>query len=62
MPRMRTVAEAAAELKRADPNTTITPYAIRKLVLSGEIPNIKAGKKRLINMDILERYLSGCLK
>ena len=57
MPRMRTVAEAAAELKRADPNTTITPYAIRKLVLSGEIPNIKAGKKQLVKMKVLERCL-----
>lgn len=58
MPRMRTISEAAAELKQADPNTAITPHAVRKLVLTGEVPHIKAGKKRLINMDILERYLS----
>ena len=61
MPRMRTISEAAAELKELDPNTAVTPYAIKQMVLSGEIPHIKAGKKRLINMDILERYLSGGL-
>lgn len=55
---MRTIAEAAQELKKSDPNTAITPYAIRKMVLSGEIPHIKAGKKRLVNMDILENYLN----
>ncbi len=58
MPRMRTIPEAAAELRKVDPNTAVTPYAIKQMVLNGEIPHIKAGKKRLINMDILERYLS----
>lgn len=58
MTRMRTIQEAAKELREKDPNTAITPYAIRRMVLSGTIPHIKAGKKRLINMDILERYLS----
>ncbi len=57
MPRIRTIIEAAAELRKADPNTAITPYAIRQMVLNGEIPHIKAGKKRLVNMDILEGYL-----
>ena len=57
MPRMRTIQEAAKELKESDPNTAITPYAIRQMVLNGDIPHIKAGKKRLINMDILEQHL-----
>ena len=59
MPRMRTITEAACELRTADPNTALTPHAIRKMVLNGEIPHIKAGKKRLINMDLLERFLKG---
>lgn len=58
---MRTIAAAAAELRKLDPNTAVTPYAIKQMVLSGKIPHIKAGKKRLINMDILERYLCGDL-
>lgn len=59
MLRMRTIPEAAAELKANDPRTAVTPYAIRQMVLSGTIPCIYAGKKRLINMDILERFLNG---
>lgn len=59
MLRMRTIPEAAAELKTTDPKTAVTPYAIRQMVLSGTIPCIYAGKKRLINMDILERFLNG---
>lgn len=59
MPRIRTIQEAAAELKQSDPNTAVTPYAIRRMVLNGTIPCIYAGKKRLINMEILEHYLSG---
>lgn len=58
MPRMRTIQEAAKELRRSDPNTALTPYAIRQMVLKGEIPCVCAGKKRLINMDILEAYLN----
>lgn len=59
MPRMRTIAEAANEIKLADPNTAITPYAVRQMVLNGTIPHIRIGKKRLVNMDVLERYLYG---
>lgn len=58
MPRMRTIQEAAKELRQSDPNTALTPYAIRQMVLKGEIPCVCAGKKRLINMDILEAYLN----
>ena len=58
MPRMRTIQEAAKELRESDPNTALTPYAIRQMVLKGEIPCVCAGKKRLINMDILEAYLN----
>lgn len=58
MPRMRTIQEAAAELKQSDPNTAVTAYAIRQMVLNGTIPCIYAGKKRLINIDLLEEFLS----
>lgn len=56
-PRMRTIAEAAAELKRLDPATAITPYYIRQLVLTGTIPHLQVGNKRLINLDKLLDFL-----
>lgn len=57
-PRMRTIAEAAAEIKQADPATAVTPYYIRQLVLTSAIPHLRVGKKRLINLDHLLDYLS----
>lgn len=56
-PRMRTIQEAAAELRRIDPGTAVTPYRIRQLVLDGTIPHVKAGNKRLVNLDTLLNYL-----
>lgn len=58
LPRMRTVPEAAAEIKAADPNTAITEYHIRQLALSGILPRVKAGRKLLINLDTLIEYLT----
>lgn len=58
LPRMRTVPEAAAEIKAADPNTAITEYHIRQLALSGVLPRVKAGRKLLINLDTLIEYLT----
>lgn len=58
IPRMRTVSEAAHELKKLDPSTAVTEYHIRRLVLSGKLPRLKAGKKYLINFDTLLDYLA----
>lgn len=57
-PRMRTIQEAAAELRRIDPHTAVTPYFIRRIVLDGTIPHVKAGNKRLVNLDTLLEYLA----
>ncbi len=60
VPRMRTVHEAAEELRRMDANTAVTEYHIRQLAINNIIPRVKAGKKYLINLDALIAYLSGC--
>ena len=58
-PRMRTLDECYNELKAIDPNTSVSKYFIRRLAVSGTIPCIMAGRKRLINFDKLLAYLSG---
>ena len=58
IPRMRTIREAAAELKALDSHTAVTEYHIRQLALSGVIPRVKAGRKLLINFDTLLEYMS----
>ena len=57
VPRMRTVTEAAQELKALDPHTAMTPYHIRRLCLDGVLPTVKAGKKILLNLDTLIEYM-----
>lgn len=41
---MRTIHEAAEELRKIDPNTAVSEYHIRRLALDGIIPRVKAGK------------------
>jgi len=50
--------EAYEEIKKADPGTAITMNYIRKLVITGAVPSMRAGSRYLINMDDLESYLS----
>ena len=58
IPRMRTISEAAQEIKALDPHTAITEYHIRQLAVSEIIPRIKAGKKYLIDLDLLIEYMN----
>ena len=50
---MLTIKEAAALVDG------LTEYRVRQLCRSGELPCIKAGKKFLINKDVLIRFLGG---
>ena len=57
IPRMRLLREAAEEIKALDPGSAVTTYFIRQLALEGKIKSVMAGRKRLINLDDLLRYL-----
>jgi excisionase family DNA binding protein len=56
--RIRMMKEAYEEIKKADPRTAITMNYIRRLVISGAVPSIRAGSRYLINMEELEHYLA----
>lgn len=58
-PRMRTIPKAYEEVKRADPNTSLTLRAFRRMVNSGEVPCVMVGTKRLVDLDLLFDILSG---
>lgn len=57
MARMRLIKTAFQQLKEEDPNTAVTLCGLRRLVLSGEIPSVTVGRKRLIDYDNLLSYL-----
>lgn len=58
MDRYRTIREASSYLRQRDPNTAITEYMLRRLVVSGAVPSMRAGKKYLVSIESLENYFS----
>lgn len=56
MTRLRTIDAAFEELKALDPNTAITKYRVRQLIITGEIPSRKVGTKYLFNLEDLLNY------
>jgi excisionase family DNA binding protein len=57
MLRIRTINEAYNEIKASDAGTALSPYAIRRMIIEGKIPYIKAGNKYLLDLDVLEAFL-----
>lgn len=59
LPRMRTIDQAATWLQENDPGTAFTKTALRRLVVTGQIPCARVGQKYLVNLDVLESFLMG---
>lgn len=59
MTKIRTIESAYREILAADPNTSITKYYIRDIVINGKIPFRKSGKRYLFDLEALEEYLKG---
>ncbi len=56
--RMRTINEAAAEIKAADPQSAVTVNFVRRLCKEDKIRHFFTGKKILLDLDSLLEYLS----
>ncbi len=56
---IRTINGALEELRREDPNSPISEYALRLWIKSGALPAVKNGNKFLIDMETLREFLSG---
>lgn len=59
VPRMRTAEQALALIREMDPDTAVSLRQIRRYIYTGAIPHISVGRKKLINVDHLFRYLEG---
>lgn len=59
--RMRTIDQAAAWLQENDPETALTKTALRRLVVTGQLPSVRVGQKYLISLETLEDYLAGAV-
>ena len=62
MPSMRTIDQAAAWLCARDPETALTKTALRRLIITGQLPSVRVGQKYLISLEVLERFLGGELR
>ena len=58
IPQMRSLAEAMKTILEIDPQTSLTPTALRRLVRSEAIPSIKIGQKYLIDINAIWEYLA----
>ena len=59
---IRTIDQAAVYLKEKDPGSAFTKTALRRLVVTGQIPSIRVGSKYLLNIEMLESFLGGNTK
>ena len=62
MQTLRTAKAAAEIIRERDPNTTMTEYAIRTLMDSGELPYIAVGHKRILSIESIEKYVNSQLE
>ena len=57
MAKYRTINQAYECLKELDADTAITLHALRKLVVSGQIPSMRIGKKYVVDLDVLAAFM-----
>lgn len=57
MEKLRTIDNVIVELKKADPETALTGWALRQLVKDGKIPVMMVGSKQLLSLESVERYI-----
>ena len=57
LPRMRTIDQVAAYISETDPDSALTKTAIRRLVVSGQLPSKRVGNKYLVALESVDDYL-----
>lgn len=58
-PRMRTAPGALEIIKETDPDTAVTLRYIRRLIATEAVPHVDVGRKKLVNVDQLLKFLEG---
>ena len=56
--KLRTIPQAFKEIQAKDPDTALSVSLLRRLVSSSEIPSVPNGKHPLINISVVEKYIS----
>lgn len=56
---MRTAPGALEIIKQMDPDTAVTLRYIRRLIATETVPHVDVGRKKLVNVDQLLKFLEG---
>ena len=56
---VRTIEQTINFVREKDPQTALTKNALRKLILTKQLPACRVGTKYLVNIEVLEEYLKG---
>lgn len=59
---VRTIKGVVDELRKDDPDTSVTEYALRSWIKSGALPSVKSGNKYLLDMEVVRKFLAGDLR
>ena len=59
LPRMRTASGVLDEIKREDPQSSVTMHCVKSIVASGAVPIVLVGRKQLVDVDAVLAYLRG---
>ena len=57
LPRLRRLNDILREIKKADPNTSLTYYTLKELLNNGQLTYLKYGNAYAINLDELNMLL-----
>lgn len=55
--KLRTIKQSVEFLREQDPGCALTPTALRRKIIAGELPCVMVGAKYLLDVDTLEQYL-----
>ena len=59
MVKLRTLKECYDYIKENDERSAITPYFLRQMVVQKKISFMRSGRKYLINLEHLEKFMAG---
>lgn len=59
MARIRTIPKAVEEIKKKDPSSAVTYNTLRRWVHEGRVNSFDGGKCKLVDLDEVERMVSG---
>ena len=59
MARIRTIQSTLNLIKLQDPETAVTEYMLRQMIISGDIPSFQSGSKYLVDVDVVLKILYG---